>query len=187
MGQRNQKSKSQMKRLRNNQGIIILLALAMVIGMSAVFIGNQGPVVSSPGTSSAPIAASGSVTDLVNRGNQAYDNGHFADAISYYEKALEGNPNMVGVLVDLGTAYWYLQPPLPSKAVELYDQAIAIEPTFINAYFNKGVVLFYGLNKPQEAIEAWEKALSLNPPANFVDEINAKLIPAAKEALNKGE
>lgn len=171
-----------MKKLRNNQGIIIFLALALVVSMTAIFAGMR-QIPTAPGGA----VSTGNISDWVQRGNRAYDEGNFADAIHYYEHALELNPNMVGVLVDLGTSYWYLNPPLPSKAIELYDQAIQLEPTFANAYFNKGVVLAYGLNKPEEAIQAWDKALTLNPPQQLVDAINNKLMPEAKEKLSSLE
>ncbi|NLY55685.1 MAG: tetratricopeptide repeat protein [Firmicutes bacterium] len=163
------------RQMRNNQIIIIIVAIAMVISMGAVFSGLGGrPAGPSGGTS---------VTDLVNLGNWAYDEGKFADAIKYYEKALEANPNLVGVWTDLGTSYWYLQPPLPTKAIECYDRAIELEPTFINAYYNKGIVLLYGLNKPAEAIEVWQKVLDLNPPQAYSDQINNTLIPEARARL----
>ena len=168
-----------MKKLRNNQAIIIFLALALIVSMTAIFAGmRQMP------TAPGGAVSTGSISDLVQRGNRAYDEGKFADAIRYYEQALELNPNMVGVLVDLGTSYWYLNPPLPSKAIELYDQAIQLEPTFASAYFNKGIVFAYGLNKPGEAIQIWDKVLTLNPPQQLVDAINNKLMPEAKERLS---
>ncbi|MBO8126651.1 MAG: tetratricopeptide repeat protein [Firmicutes bacterium] len=181
-GKQHHKGTSPMRKLRNSQGIIIFVALGLVLGMSVLFVG-RAPLTPSGGTSYTDTASPGSVTDLVNRGNAAYDSENFADAIKYYEQALEQNPNMVGVLADLGTSYWYLEPPQPTKAVELYNRAIALEPTFINAHYNKGLVLFYGLNKPQEAIEEWEKVLELDPPQNYIDTIKNKLIPAAKEKL----
>lgn len=172
---KNQSQKSRARKMRNNQIIIIIVALAMVISMTAVFSGLGGKPTGPTG--------GGTVTDLVNLGNRAYDDGNFADAIIYYEKALESNPNLVGVLTDLGTSYWYLQPPLPTRAIEYYDRAIQIEPTFINAYFNKGIVLLYGLNKPAEAIESWQKVLDLNPPQAYADQINNTLIPEAQAWL----
>ncbi|MBO8125821.1 MAG: tetratricopeptide repeat protein [Firmicutes bacterium] len=126
-----------------------------------------------------------SLDQLIRRGDQAYDNGDYERAIFYYEKALSINPNLVATLVDLGNCYWFRQPSDPKKAIELFDKAIELDPEFINAYFNKGIVLHYGLNRPAEAIRCWEKVLALDPPQEYVETIKYDLIPEAQAVLEE--
>jgi Tfp pilus assembly protein PilF len=57
-------------------------------------------------------------------------------------------------------------------AEEEFEKAIAINPDHAKAYYNFGVFLFYGLNRPAEAIERFEKVLELDS-ANYPALISA--------------
>lgn len=48
------------------------------------------------------------------------------------------------------------------EAIECFDKALELDPTYIRAYNNKGCV-FEALNKHEEAIECYDKAIELNP------------------------
>jgi tetratricopeptide (TPR) repeat protein len=81
-------------------------------------------------------------------------------AIEPYGKALELKPGDVDVRVDRAvSAFWSGNHEL---AEEEFEQAIAINPDHAKAYYNYGVFLFYGLNRPAEAIERFEKSLELD-------------------------
>ena len=49
-----------------------------------------------------------------------------------------------------------------AKAIQLYDEAIAINPNYSMAYSNKGISLDE-LGKKQEAIKAYNRAIEINP------------------------
>jgi tetratricopeptide (TPR) repeat protein len=51
------------------------------------------------------------------------------------------------------------------KAIEFFDQAIALDPTHEHSRLNKGIVLMYDLHNPDKAIAAWEELLRINPEA----------------------
>ena len=53
----------------------------------------------------------------------------------------------------------------PQKAIESFDKAIQMDPAHEPARFNKGIVLHYDLNKPDDAIASWEELLRINPQA----------------------
>ena len=48
------------------------------------------------------------------------------------------------------------------KAVEFYRKAIEIQPDFISAYNNLGVLL-YRIDKKEESIDSFKKALEIDP------------------------
>ncbi|MCG8685130.1 MAG: tetratricopeptide repeat protein [Desulfobacterales bacterium] len=96
-------------------------------------------------------------------GNAFFDSNRFADAIEAYQKSIElapGNPN---VLTDLGVMY--RRNKNPQKAIESFDRAIAAQPDFETARFNKGIVLMHDLNDLPGAIKAWEELVEINPVA----------------------
>jgi tetratricopeptide (TPR) repeat protein len=90
----------------------------------------------------------------------------FALAIEPYGKALEIKPEDVDVRVDRAVSAF--RSGNLELAEEEFEKAIAINPDHAKAYYNFGVFLFYGLNRPAEAIERFEKVLELdsaNDPA----------------------
>ena len=53
----------------------------------------------------------------------------------------------------------------PEKALEVFSKAIAVQPDFETALFNKGIVYMHDLNDIPKAIEAWEQLVKVNPAA----------------------
>lgn len=101
------------------------------------------------------------VTAWIDLGNLYFDSNQIDKAIWSYQKALELNPNNPNVLTDMGVMY--RRKGQPEEAVKAFDQAIKIDPKHEISRFNKGIVLLHDLNKPVEAIAAWEDLLKVNP------------------------
>ncbi|SHN66621.1 tetratricopeptide repeat protein [Desulfovibrio litoralis] len=108
----------------------------------------------------------------VQLGNFYYDNKQPSKAIKAYEKVLAITPNNTDVLVDMGTMYKELGNF--NKAIEYFDKAISVDPKHQNAFFNKGIVLYYDLNKKDEAIKVWNKLLRIKPDARVGDNVPLK-------------
>lgn len=96
-------------------------------------------------------------------GDLYYDHNQPEKAIVAYTKNLELRPGDANVLTDLGVMYRRTKQPV--KAIESFDKAIQVDPVHEPARFNKGIVLLYDLNKPEDAIAAWEELLKINPQA----------------------
>jgi len=87
----------------------------------------------------------------------------FEDSLKYYNKDLK--------LEHTGKSHFLLAKCLYSmdkkgSAIEMYDQALKINPNYVEAYFNKGICLL-NLNLKEEAIKMFNKTIELNP--NYVD------------------
>lgn len=148
------------KRQAKGQVVALILVAAMAVSLVAYFgsVGS-GPAVPRQVGVSGPAGQA-----YVDEGNRAYDAGDYAGAIRAYEKALPQRGQDPALLTDLGTAYFYKTPSDPVRATVYYDQALAVDPQFPNALFNKGIVLMQGLGKPAEAIPVLEKLLSFLSP-----------------------
>jgi len=96
-------------------------------------------------------------------GNTFFDSHRFADAIEAYEKSVALVPANPNVLTDLGVMY--RRNKSPERAIAAFDRAIAVQPDFETARFNKGVVLMHDLNDLPGAIKAWEALVEVNPVA----------------------
>ena len=78
-------------------------------------------------------------TALNNRGVTLIGLDRFDEAIADFSSVLWLEPKNVVALKNLGAVYETLK--MPSKAMEAYDRAISIDPSYADAHFNKSLVL----------------------------------------------
>lgn len=176
-------------RRRQAQGRLVALIVAGVMALSLVayYFASFGPAPASPGSGSPAAAPSGGAAQgdrFIQDGNRAYDAGDYDGAIRAYEQALPWRGKDPGVLTDLGTAYFYRTPSDPARAASYYDRALAIDPSFPNALFNKGVVLFQGQGDATGAIAVWEKLLTVLPAGDPAIGKVKDLLAEARASLN---
>ena len=118
----------------------------------------------------------------VRLGHLYYDHNEPEKAIGAYTKSLEFHSGDANLLTDLGVMY--RRTKQLEKAIDSFDQAIAMDPGHLPSRFNKGIVMMYDLNDPDGAIVVWEELLAINPQAktangepisSFLDKIKADL------------
>jgi len=120
---------------------------------------------------------------LVKLGNVYYDGQQFANAISYYERALALHPENVDVRTDMGTAYWYTGNA--DKALAELQTSLKYQPGHPQTLFNLGWVRWQGKADPKGAVEAWQQLLKANPDYPQKEQVE-KYIAKAKEHAAKG-
>lgn len=111
----------------------------------------------------------------------------FEDAVVYYKKAIEKNPDDVDTYNDLGLAEHYLG--RSASGLKYVEQGILKNPYYQRVWLTKGFILAYGLGNNKEAVSAWEKANSIDPTSNvgktagdYVIEFNKQKEKLALEA-----
>ena len=93
-------------------------------------------------------------------GNEYYFQGDYTQAITYYQEALQINPNSALAYRNLGAAYGLLSQY--QAAVKYYQEALNIEPNYAEAHYGIGYY-YLGLGQYQEAIKHNQKLLQLSP------------------------
>lgn len=83
---------------------------------------------------------------------EAYD-----DGINYLQQRIEDNPHEVDSWASLGDIYRLIDQP--EQAIDMYEFALAIDPTHLRANLNLANV-YYDLNRFKEAIDSLQEALS---------------------------
>lgn len=83
---------------------------------------------------------------------EAYDEG-----INYLQQRIEDNPHEVDSWASLGDIYRLTDQP--EQAIDMYEFALAIDPTHLRANLNLANV-YYDLNRFKEAIDSLQEALS---------------------------
>jgi len=103
-------------------------------------------------------------------GNVYFDANRWQDAREWYEKSLQissGDPN---VLTDLAVVYRNLEQP--KRAIELLDQAIAINADHWQAWYNKVVVYNFDLHEHDAAVEALQILLELKKSNSRIPDLS---------------
>ena len=127
------------------------------------------------------LAALGAAHLLVGNPNDAIETLEAAAALSSHDPRL---------MSDLGAAYFERALKNDSsedliEAYELADRALAIDPTLLEAGFNRGLILQH-LHLPSSAAEAWESYLGLDPGSGWSTEAQEGLA-GARRTLNRSE
>ena len=103
----------------------------------------------------------------IQLGNHLFDENKPREAIRAYENALNIKGDNPDVLTDMGIMYRQLGEF--GRAAEIFTQASAIHPQHEQSRFNLGVVLFFDLNRKDEARKVWRELLGINPGARTPD------------------
>lgn len=153
-------------------GVVALIA-AMAAGAVVTFSGARG---SGPITGSAPDSASAKIQQAL----QLESEGKASDALKVYDDLLKTDPKNVQALAYRG---WLLKRAgLPDDAMTALDQAIAIDPSFPDAHFFKGMVLYQDRSDPAGAVTEFRLFLSNNPPQEMIQPVEDVLKQAMAAA-----
>jgi len=114
-------------------------------------------------------ANAGKPGPYIQAGNLLFDHERFDEAVRYYEKALELEPENADLLTDAGICYRQLKQP--DKAVSYFRRARKADPGHPNSALNLGIVLLHDLGDKKAALEAWREYLALNPQGPRADMI----------------
>jgi tetratricopeptide (TPR) repeat protein len=122
---------------------------------------------------------SDSQADLLNSGDSLFTIGRFSDALRYYDRLLELNPNTAQfwqrkgmTLVKLGKlrgAYLY------------FNEALVLEPSNLDIA-KEGIRCLLEMNKQQDALECCSKALYLNPNDRELLKLKRELLGKASDS-----
>lgn len=108
------------------------------------------------------------------------DAGRVEEALDEYTVALELDPDDAEALAHVGMVLYLGD--RPDEALASVDRALETDPDYPEALFFRGVILLRGLDRPQEAIEAFEHYLEAAPFGTERQTVQ-DLIAEAQEAL----
>lgn len=98
---------------------------------------------------------------LISLGNMFSDAGKYPDAIDYYNRALQVNPDNPDVLSDLGVCYRSTGDS--RRAIETFRKATQMHPEHWQSWLNISIVSMFDLNDLPQAEEALARAEKLQP------------------------
>jgi cytochrome c-type biogenesis protein CcmI len=139
-----------------------------------------------PGTAAAPATdPSKPIPPEVFRGmldaaHQALDAGNYQQAIAAYQAVLKRDPKNVEAITHLGVIL--STAGHDDSALEAFDKAIAVDPTYAHAWWDKAHLLYERKQDYKGAIQAWEKFVALVPSGEDRDRA-LRMIDEAKGRL----
>lgn len=101
-----------------------------------------------------------SVADLVTRGKALRAQRKDAEALNFFQRATQLDPNSFDAWSNLGLTLSRLERKM--EALVAYDKALALDPNELANWNNKGTAL-NSLKRYDEALLAFDKALALDP------------------------
>jgi len=103
----------------------------------------------------------------VQLGNHYFDDNKPREAIRAYEHALLIKGDNPDVLTDMGIMYRHLGEF--EQAAKIFAEAGKINPLHEQSRFNLGVVLFFDLQRKDEARKVWRELVGINPEVRTPD------------------
>ena len=105
-----------------------------------------------------------------NKGNDAFKNKKYAEAIDWYTKAIDVDPNCEGAAALYSNrAASYSSMGHHDKAIEDAEKCIRLRPDWLKGYFRKGTAL-EAMNRLDDCCKAFEDALKAEPNNGEVQE-----------------
>jgi len=115
---------------------------------------------------------------LVQAGEMYYHHGAYADAASFYERALAAEDNPA-VRNQYASALFYQGKA--DAALQQYDRVLKTSPTNDIALFNSGMVRLKAKNDPKGAIQSWERLLKAYPNHPQRQQVQSLIDKAAQQ------
>ena len=157
-------------------GLIVLgvvLASATVAGVA----GSRSP--GSPLTGTVGLEGEGRLEEAL----ALERDGRAADALKAYDAILRTEPDNVAALSYRG---WLLKRAgLPDEAMASLDRAVAVDPSFPDAHFFRGMVLYQDRDDPAAAVPEFRLFMANRPPPEMVPMVQGVLDRALADAAER--
>lgn len=171
--------------------VVVLVGFAAGAGaLVARSAGERLPGDPATGSIEATGPSSGIARDL-SRARQLIGEGKTLDAIKLYDGVLERDARQPEALAYRG---WLLRlagrasgnQELIDKGMEFIERAVAADPSYPDAHFFKGFVLYQDRNDPAAAVPELRAFLAANPPRGMVPVVEDLLRRALADVAAKG-
>jgi tetratricopeptide (TPR) repeat protein len=123
-----------------------------------------------PKDRSAIVSLANALFDMGQLGDAA----RFAEARTYYQKALDLDPKDVNARTDLGLTYYFAEPSDPQSAIREYRRSLEIDPRHEQTLQNLATALIKTGNR-KEAEKTIETLRSVNPKNPALADLEALL------------
>ncbi|HUP85321.1 MAG TPA: tetratricopeptide repeat protein [Acidimicrobiales bacterium] len=177
----------QAARSRSKAGRRRLLAGALAL---AVVAGGAGYAVAhAAGERATGQEATGNLpeggVDRITKAQVLVSEGKVLEAVKVYDDLLADDPENPVALAERGWLLSRVDPSLVDSGLASIDRAIAIDPTYPEAHFFRGMILWRAKDDPALGVESFQRAIDAKPPADVRTQIEAVLEQAKADAASR--
>ncbi|HUR78026.1 MAG TPA: tetratricopeptide repeat protein [Acidimicrobiales bacterium] len=163
---------------RRHRGLFVVAACVLVALGAGVALANAA------GSRRAGEPVSGSLpttnSDRLQRASELVGEGHAAEAVKLYDEILEDDPEQPVALAYRG---WIVRlAGLKDEGLTYLDRAVAADPSYPDAHFFRGMMLWQDKSDPASAVAEFRLFLSNRPPRSMVPLVEDALRRASAEA-----
>jgi cytochrome c-type biogenesis protein CcmH/NrfG len=185
---------------------LLLVAFGIAVGAGIVRYTEPDPTAGQPPTGSRPLAALPTETPpgapaseapaagagtgrvvppevlqgMLQAARASLAQGRYGEAIAAYQAVLKRDPKNVDAMTHLGLIVAIGGgPEHVDRALETFEQALAIDPNYPPALLYRGQVLYEMKKDVPAAIRSWEKFVAVAPPGQDRDRV-AKMLEDAR-------
>ena len=146
--------------------------VAAVVGLAIVSGGAGYAVAQSSGERLAGDEATGDLpegsVDRISKANALAAEGDILEAVKVYDDLLQDDPENPVALAERGWLVSRVDPSLVDGGLANIERAIAIDPTYPDAHFFRGMILWRAKDEPAMAVDAFQHAIEANPPPDVL-------------------
>lgn len=106
--------------------------------------------------------------DRIIRAQALVAEGKVLDAIKLYDALLEDDPENPVALAQRGWLISRVDASLVDSGLAGIDRAIAVDPTYPEAHFFRGMILWQAKGDARAAVASFQRALDVDPPPDLV-------------------
>jgi tetratricopeptide (TPR) repeat protein len=164
--------------VRRRRGVVTVVAvLAVAVAAGVALAGAMGSrSAGEPLSGSLPT----STADRLARASQFVGEGKPVEAIKLYDEILENDPEQPAALAYRG---WIVRlAGLKEEGLAYVDRAVAADPSYPDAHFFRGMMLWQDKGDPAGAVGEFRLFLSNRPPQAMVALVEDALRRASEEA-----
>jgi Tetratricopeptide repeat len=183
---------------------VLLVTFGIVVGAGIVRYTEPDPMAGQPQTGSRPLAqlpleappasagappVTGGTGRVIPRevlhgmlqaARTSLAEGRYGEAIAAYQAVLKRDPKNVDAMTHLALIVAIGGgPEHVDRALEAFDKALALDPTYLPALLYRGQVLYEIKKDTGGAIRSWEKYVAVSPPGEDRDRVT-KMIEEAR-------
>jgi tetratricopeptide (TPR) repeat protein len=144
-----------------------------IVALLAIVSGGIGfAVAQSSGERLAGDAATGDIpengVDRITKAQALVSEGKVLDAVKVYDAVLRDDPKNPVALAQRGWLLSRVDARLVDEGLAQVDAAIALDPTYADAHFFRGMILLRAKNQPAAAAEAFQHGIDAKPDPDLL-------------------
>ena len=160
------------------RAVVTIVASVLVAAVAGIALANA------VGSRSAGDTITGSLptntADKLQRASELIGDGKAVDAVKLYDEILADDPEQPVALAYRG---WIVRlAGLKDEGLEYLDRAVAADPSYPDAHFFRGMMLWQDRKDPAGAVAEFRLFLANRPPAEMVAAVEDALRRASEEA-----